>query len=94
MIELYSMDFCPFCEKAKKLLQDNKLLYICYTLNKDFTKENIAIRLGVEVTSKITLPQIFLDNHNIGGYTELKSCLDAVKMSRYMNGRRSEYDDS
>ncbi len=84
MIELYSMDNCPFCEKAKKLLYDNKFVYKYYSLNKDFTKEQLASRLGVDATSRITLPQIFLDNENIGGYNELKICLDAVKMMKHM----------
>jgi glutaredoxin len=83
-IELYSMDNCPFCEKAKKLLYDNKLLYKYYKLNMEFTKEQLAFRLGVDPLSKITLPQIFLDNENIGGYNELKICLDAVKMMKHM----------
>jgi glutaredoxin len=83
-IELYSMDNCPFCEKAKKLLYDNKFMFKYYNLNTDFTKEQLASRLGVDATSKITLPQIFLDNENIGGYNELKICLDAVKMMKLM----------
>jgi glutaredoxin len=50
----------------------------------EFTKEQLAFRLGVDPLSKITLPQIFLDNENIGGYNELKICLDAVKMMKHM----------
>ena len=57
-IEVYSMDGCPFCDKAKDLLSQNGLPYIVYTLGSSFTKEDLANRLGIDLTEKITLPQI------------------------------------
>lgn len=83
-IELYSMKNCPFCEKAEKLLSKNNMSYKYNLLNQNFTKHQLAERLGVDPDSKITLPQIFLDNESIGGYNELKICLDAVKMMKHM----------
>lgn len=83
-VEIYSMDNCPYCEKALKLLRKNDIDYNYYKLNIEFTKEQLALRLGVDIDSKITLPQIFLDNESIGGYNELKICLDAVKMMKYI----------
>lgn len=83
-IEMYSMKNCPYCEKAKKLLYDNKIMYKYYMLDENYTKQELAERLGVDATSRITLPQIFLDNESIGGYNELKMCMDAVHMMKYM----------
>jgi len=86
MIEIYSMDNCPYCEKAKDLLFKNNLSYLELKLNCDFNKQILATRLNIEPTEKITLPQIFLDNDNIGGYNELKIVMDAVKMMKHMQG--------
>jgi len=85
-IEIYSMNNCPFCVKAKELLYKNNLRYKEYQLNIHFFKEDLATRLNVAPTEKITLPQIFLDNDNIGGYNELKIVMDAVKMMKHMQG--------
>lgn len=82
--ELYSMVDCPFCDKAKELLYKNSVQYSYYVLNKDFDKKQLAERLGISPDSKITLPQIFLDNENIGGYSELKICFDAIRMMNHM----------
>jgi glutaredoxin len=85
MIEIYSMNNCPFCVKAKDILMKNNLMYFEYRLNVDYFKEDLAVKLNVAPTEKITLPQIFLDNESIGGYNELKICMDAVKMMKHMN---------
>lgn len=86
MIEIYSMDNCPFCVKAKDLLMKNNLMYKEYRLNVDYFKKDLAVKLNVAPTDRITLPQIFLDNDSIGGYNELKIVMDAVKMMKHMQG--------
>jgi glutaredoxin len=87
LLEIYSKDDCPFCEKAERELSVWGLPYLKRTLGHSFTKDELAERLGVPVNTIISLPKIFLDNRLIGGYSELLSCLNAVKMAQYVQER-------
>ena len=69
-VEIYTGPLCAFCDAAKRLLARNNISY----------KEiNIAIEEGKmhEMLSKSngkrTIPQIFFDNHHVGGYEELRA---------------------
>jgi len=84
--EIYTMDNCPYCIKAKDLLWKNNIYFIEKKLDRDFFKEDLARKLNIPATEKITLPQIFLDNESIGGYNELKICFDAIRMMKHMKG--------
>ena len=61
---------CAFCDAAKRLLERNNISY----------KEiNIALEEGKmdEMLSKSngkrTIPQIFFDDHQVGGYEEVRA---------------------
>ncbi len=67
---MYSGPACNFCDAAKRLLARNNIKY----------KEiNIAIEDGAidemikKANGKRTIPQIFFNDHHVGGYTELRA---------------------
>ena len=67
MVEIYSKDNCPYCDKAKNLLEMKNMEYIEYKLDKDFSRDEILEWFpGVK-----TFPIITLDKKYIGGYNEL-----------------------
>ena len=68
---VWSKDACPFCVQAKALLELRGIEYEERNVSKDWTKEQL---LAV-VPNARTLPQIFLDDEYIGGFTELKKHL-------------------
>lgn len=67
---VYSKDKCPWCDKAKALLDSNNVPYKELKYNIDFSREQLAEKLPFNY-NKITLPQIFIDGQNIGGYEDL-----------------------
>lgn len=67
-VEVYSKDGCPFCTKAKELLKSRGLAFTEHKVGGEITKELIQERAGTPVR---TVPQIFIDDKHIGGYTEL-----------------------
>lgn len=76
-VEIYSKSSCPFCVRAKQLLDANNISYDEYLVGTHVSKEDIQSRvdaMGVNVEIK-TVPQIFVSiNGNwvyIGGFTEL-----------------------
>jgi glutaredoxin len=82
---VYSRDNCVFCTKAKALLEKNNIPYKellidtqgrdnrMLTENQSWTTKDdlLKARPGVK-----TVPQIWIDNEYVGGYTELEAKLN------------------
>jgi len=71
-VQVYSTATCPFCVRAKRLLEARGIPYNEIDLSSDD-----ALRARVMRRSgRRTVPQIFIDGQAIGGYEEL-AALDA-----------------
>jgi glutaredoxin len=68
---VWSKDACPFCDQAKNLLKSRGIEFEERNVNKNWTKEQLL----EAVPNVRTLPQIFLDEVHIGGFTELRKHL-------------------
>jgi glutaredoxin 3 len=68
---VWSKDACPFCVQAKALLESRGIEFEERNVNKAWTKEQLL----EAVPTARTLPQIFLDDTYIGGFTELRKHL-------------------
>ena len=68
---VWSKNACPFCDQAKALLKMKGIDYEERNINKDWSKDQL---LQV-VPNARTLPQIFLEDNYIGGFTELRKHL-------------------
>ena len=66
---VWSKPNCPFCVKAKALLDQKGIEYEVREIGSGFTREDLL----AAVPQAKTVPQIFLDNKLVGGYTELES---------------------
>lgn len=62
---------CPYCEQAKALLKMKGIDYEERKIGDGWTKEDLL----EAVPTARTVPQIFLDEQLIGGFTELKTHL-------------------
>ena len=65
---VWSKDSCPFCLQAKALLESNGIEFEERNVSKDWTKDQLL----AAVPNARTLPQIFLDDKLVGGFTELR----------------------
>ena len=68
---VWSKDACPFCVQAKALLESRGIEFEERNVSKDWTREQLL----EAVPTARTLPQIFLDDNYIGGFTELRQHL-------------------
>jgi glutaredoxin len=69
---VYSKDNCPFCEKAKHLLQQHNIDFQLQKVGVDVSREELL----EAVPNAKSVPQIFLYGNYIGGYQELEDYLD------------------
>jgi glutaredoxin len=68
---VWSKNHCPYCDQAKKLLELKGIEFEERNITIDWTREQL---LEV-VPNARTVPQIFLDDKLIGGFTELRKHL-------------------
>jgi len=66
-VEIYSTGLCPYCIRAKKLLDHKGVEYIEYRVDK-----NPSMRLEMEKRSQRTsVPQIFIGDQHVGGFDDI-----------------------
>ena len=67
-IELYTTMFCPYCARARSLLQKKGVNFTDIdVMGDDDKREEMIARAG----GRRTVPQIFIDGRHIGGSDEL-----------------------
>ena len=81
-VVIYSKDNCSWCDKAKTLLEQKGYTYNELKYGVDYTKDELAAKVGPHV--KLTTPQIFIDNDLVGGYTDLVTMLDTFELASKM----------
>lgn len=74
-VEIYTKDQCPYCVQAKNLMKSKG-----WEFTEHYIDNNTRERLLEEMTTRIgttprTVPQIFIDDKSIGGYTDLVAWL-------------------
>tara|TARA_B100000963_G_C22631081_1_gene674974 strand:- start:2010 stop:2237 length:228 start_codon:yes stop_codon:yes gene_type:complete len=66
-VEIFSKSICPYCDMAKNFFDQKDIKYIEYNAdNPDVFKKMLEMNPAAR-----TVPQIFIDNKLIGGYTDL-----------------------
>jgi glutaredoxin 3 len=66
-IEIYTKPYCPYCERAKALLEDKGAEYTEIVASSD-----PALRAEMnERSGRFTYPQIFIDDLHVGGCDDL-----------------------
>jgi glutaredoxin len=68
---VWSKDQCPYCDQAKALLKSRNIEFEERNVSQDWTREQLL----EAVPNARTLPQIFLDQELVGGFTELRKKL-------------------
>ena len=69
-ITMYTGPMCNFCDAAKRLFARNNLSYKEIDIS---TKDDLRDEMLKKSNGMRTIPQIFFDNHHVGGYTELRA---------------------
>lgn len=66
-IEIYSTQQCPYCVRAKTLLNAKGLEYE----EIDVSDDQQIMQYMIERSGQRTVPQIFIDGESIGGFQQL-----------------------
>lgn len=66
-IEVYANNTCPYCSKARKLLDQKGVTYTWHNIDQIPN----GWQKVKDVSGRHTIPQIFIGDHHVGGCDEL-----------------------
>jgi len=78
---VWSKDHCPYCDQAKSLLKVKGIEFEERKIGHGWTKEQLL----EHVPTARTVPQIFLGEEYVGGFTELQSKLTKEEINEHRN---------
>ena len=67
-VEIYTWRFCPFCLRAKALLNEKGVQFTEYSIDGD---DSARTKMSERAGGRRTVPQIFINGESIGGCDEL-----------------------
>lgn len=70
-ITVYTTAMCPYCVRAKRLLEQKGVSYDEIRVDQDRGQ----LQIMLQRSQRRTVPQIFIDDHHVGGFDDL-SALD------------------
>lgn len=76
MITVYTKDYCPYCVQAKNLLKNLNLDFV----EVDVTNDQETLMKIVQISRMRTVPQIFVGDTCLGGYTDIAAMHDEGKL--------------
>lgn len=84
-IIIYTLAHCPYCIKAKALLDDKNVAYQEIEVSNftDIEKNKLIQKAG----GKKTVPQIFIDNIHIGGCDALYELESEGRLDKLLEGQ-------
>lgn len=69
-VEVYTTNYCPFCTRAKALLDRKGVAYEEINVgDDDALRDKMVERAG----GRRTVPEIFINDRIVGGYDELRA---------------------
>jgi len=67
-IEIYTKAFCPYCTRAKRLLESKHVDYEEFDISMGGPRRAEMIQ---RANGRTTVPQVFIDDRHIGGSDDL-----------------------
>lgn len=79
-IIIYSKDVCPYCVRAKALLEKKNASFTEIKITDEIIRDEMIKKSG----GRLTVPQIFIDEKHIGGYDDLRALDVAGKLDELL----------
>lgn len=67
-VEMYTWQTCPYCIRAKMLLRWKGVRFTEYKIDGDGAAR---VKMAERANGRRTVPQIFINNHHVGGCDDL-----------------------
>jgi glutaredoxin 3 len=82
VVTLYLSDWCPYCQRAKNLLNEKHVVFNEINVDEDpKLREEMMAR-----SARRTVPQIFIGDKHVGGFDELYALDGSGELDRLIQG--------
>ena len=85
-IEIYTWKTCPYCRRAKQLLDYKKVDYKEYQIDGDGKARDAMVARGTN--GRRSVPQIFINDQHIGGSDNLYYLEQQGELDKLLNGKQ------
>lgn len=82
-VEIYTTTICPYCVRAKRLLDKKGVSYKEIDASNDQVRTAMVERAG----GRMTVPQIFINGEHVGGCDDLYSLEAAGELDPMLQSR-------
>jgi len=86
---VYGTKFCPYCDRAKSLLQRKGVTYKEIKVDQDMAQ----MREMMEKSKRRTVPQIFIGDYHVGGYDDMAELDASGKLDKLLGIPPQERDE-
>lgn len=94
-VTVFSLSWCSYCHAVKQLLQQHNTPFEEYVLDRgELASEENHQRLRQELqalTRSRTLPQVFVANHPVGGYTETLAAIRSGQFEAWLQSNGASH---
>ena len=80
-IVVYSTGWCPYCERAKSLLERKGVAFREIKVDEDPAERDAMLKRS---GGRRTVPQIFVGDHHVGGFDELYALDKAGELDKLL----------
>ena len=81
-VEIYTWQYCPFCIRAKGLLDSKQIQYQEYKIDDN---QEARQEMSKRANGRNTVPQIFINDQGIGGCDELYELAQSNQLAALIN---------
>ncbi len=81
-VTIYTTRFCPYCVRAKTLLDSKDIRYTEIAVDTDYEQRSIM----EQRSNQTSVPQIFIDEQHIGGCDDLHALEAAGELDTRLAG--------
>ena len=82
-VEIYTKDYCPYCRRAKHLLETKGVRFEEY----DVTNDAAGQRDMIQRSGRRTVPQVFVDGLQVGGSDDLIEANRTGRLDQLLAGK-------
>jgi glutaredoxin 3 len=86
-VEIYTKFGCPYCARAKQLLEQKGVDYEEYEINSAPGKRDEML---ARANGRTTVPQIFIDGRHVGGSDDLADLERSGRLDPMLQGADAE----
>ena len=85
-VEIYTWKTCPYCRRAKQLLDYKGVDYTEYQIDGDENARDAMVARGTN--GRRSVPQIFINDKHIGGSDDLYYLEQQGELDELLNGKQ------